>query len=71
MVELDSREYHRSRAAFERDRLRDTTLQLAGYRVLRITHRRLLTEPGGVVHAIRSLLDRVSEPTAPISDICT
>ena len=58
-VELDSREYHRSRAAFERDRLRDTTLQLAGYRVLRITHRRLLTEPGGVVRAIRSLLDRV------------
>jgi hypothetical protein len=33
-VELDSREFHETRAAFERDRRRDTALQLAGYRIL-------------------------------------
>jgi hypothetical protein len=59
IVELDSREYHRSRAAFERDRARDASLQLAGYRVLRVTDRRLAGEPGEVVAAVRSLLDRM------------
>jgi hypothetical protein len=59
VVELDGHDYHRTHAAFERDRLRDTALQLAGYRVLRVTHRRLQTEPVEVVRAVRSLLDRV------------
>jgi uncharacterized protein DUF559 len=56
VVELDSRTYHQTRAAFERDRLRDAALQLAGYRVLRVTHRRLHTEPAAVIAAIRALL---------------
>ena len=58
VVELDSRGYHATRAAFERDRKRDTDLQLAGYRVLRITHRRLEREPAQVVRAIELLLGR-------------
>ena len=59
VVELDGHDSHRTRAAFERDRERDTTLQLAGYRVLRITHRRVESEPAEVLAAVRSLLDRV------------
>jgi uncharacterized protein DUF559 len=59
VVELDSHEYHRTQAAFERDRARDATLQLAGYRVLRVTDRRLQREPDSVVRAVRALLDRV------------
>ena len=59
VVELDGHETHRTRAAFERDRQRDTALQLAGYRVLRITHRRLRSDPAAVLGAVRSLLDRV------------
>jgi hypothetical protein len=59
VVELDGHDSHRTRAAFERDRRRDTTLQLAGYRVLRITDRRLESEPAEVLAAVRSLLDRV------------
>ena len=55
-VELDSHEFHRTRAAFERDRVRDGDLQLAGYRVLRVTHRRLRDEPRVVVSMVRSLL---------------
>jgi very-short-patch-repair endonuclease/predicted transcriptional regulator of viral defense system len=49
VVELDGFEFHRGRASFERDRSRDATLQLAGYRVLRLTYRRLVDEPHGVV----------------------
>jgi predicted transcriptional regulator of viral defense system/very-short-patch-repair endonuclease len=56
VVELDSRAYHRTTQAFERDRIRDADLQLAGYRVLRLTHRRLESEPEAVTSAVRSLL---------------
>ena len=39
---------------------RDMSLhRLAGYRVLRITHRRLESEPAEVLAVVRSLLDRV------------
>jgi hypothetical protein len=58
VVELDSYEFHgRSRGAFERDRARDAALQLAGYRVVRITWRRLTREPEAVAATIRALLD--------------
>lgn len=56
IVELDGFAHHRTRAAFERDRLRDADLQLAGYRVLRITARRLDREPAATVAALRTLL---------------
>jgi hypothetical protein len=56
VVELDGYEYHRTRGAFERDRARDAALQLAGYRVLRITARRLAEQPADTVGAVRALL---------------
>jgi REase_MTES_1575/Transcriptional regulator, AbiEi antitoxin len=56
VVELDGHSYHRTRKAFEDDRIRDATLQAAGYRVIRITHRRLEREPAGVVELLRVLL---------------
>lgn len=37
VVELDSREYHLTEQAFERDRERDRRLAVAGFRVIRIT----------------------------------
>jgi very-short-patch-repair endonuclease len=56
VVELDGYAYHHTRAAFERDRERDARLQVAGYRVLRVTHRRLMEEPPSLINALRSLL---------------
>jgi very-short-patch-repair endonuclease len=56
VVELDGHEFHRTRAAFERDRIRDAKLQLAGYSVVRFTHRRLESAPAEVVHTVRGLL---------------
>jgi hypothetical protein len=56
VVELDGYEFHRVRARFEEDRERDAALQLAGYRVLRITERRIDREPAWVARAVRALL---------------
>jgi len=56
VVELDGFAFHRHRAAFERDRARDARLQADGYRVIRITHRRLEREPSTVAAEIRRLL---------------
>jgi hypothetical protein len=48
VVEVDGWRYHGSRWAFERDRRKDAALQAAGYRVVRITWRRLMHEPYSV-----------------------
>jgi very-short-patch-repair endonuclease len=55
-AELDSWEFHSHRAAFERDRARDTALQAAGYRTIRITHRRLHQEAPALEKDLRTLL---------------
>jgi very-short-patch-repair endonuclease len=70
VVELDGYAFHRTRGAFERDRARDTALQVAGYRVLRVTSRRLVEEPVAVADAIRSLLEQMDErPISTLSDL--
>jgi hypothetical protein len=56
VVELDSREWHDNATAFETDRVRDAVLQLADYRVLRVTWRRLRREPQAVVRMLRKAL---------------
>jgi Protein of unknown function (DUF559) len=56
VVELDSWEHHSHRAAFERDRARDPKLLLAGYRTIRVTHRRLDREPEQLANQIHQLL---------------
>ena len=57
VAELDGYAFHSTRGAFERARVRDARLQLAGYRVLRITHRMLEKDPEAVAGTICSLLD--------------
>jgi very-short-patch-repair endonuclease len=57
VVELDGWDYHRTRAAFERDRARDAALLVSGHRVLRVTHRRMVAEPAAIAGAIRGLLE--------------
>jgi predicted transcriptional regulator of viral defense system len=57
VVEADGYEFHRHRAAFERDRARDATRQVEGYRVVRLTHRRLDREPAKVAAELRRLLN--------------
>lgn len=64
VAELDGYAFHGTRVAFERDRARDASLQLAGYRVLRFTARMLDRDREEVAAAIRSLLRAGGEPAA-------
>jgi very-short-patch-repair endonuclease len=56
IVELDGYGYHSTRRAFEKDRERDAVLQMARYRVVRVTARRLAAEPGAILVMMGRLL---------------
>ena len=56
IIELDGYAYHRTQAAFERDRQRDRAAVAAGWRVIRITWRQLAHDPRGVIGDIRQAL---------------
>jgi len=56
VVEADSRDFHATATAFERDRRRDRELMRAGYSTLRITHRQVETEATAVADAIAARL---------------
>ena len=49
IVELDGYAFHRTQAAFERDRQRDRAAVAAGWRVIRVTWRQLVHDPAAVV----------------------
>jgi hypothetical protein len=57
-VELDLYETHGSRAAFERDRLRQEELKLRGIELIRVTGPRFRREPQQVINRISALLRR-------------
>jgi very-short-patch-repair endonuclease len=58
VVEIDGYRFHSTRAAFERDRVRDARLQAAGIEVLRVTWRQLEHEPYAVIARIAAALAR-------------
>ena len=64
VVEVDGFRFHSSRAAFERDRLRDARLGAAGLRVLRVTWRQIVDRPEALVSADR---DRPSNVAVRLS----
>lgn len=65
VVEVDSYQFHRSRARFENDRRRDADLQAKGYAVLRVTWRHLRQEPLFVAARLGALL--ASDVPGPLS----
>jgi very-short-patch-repair endonuclease len=56
VVEIDGYAFHSSRAAFERDRLRDAELQALGFRVMRVTWRQIAEEPHALLARIAQAL---------------
>jgi very-short-patch-repair endonuclease len=56
IVEVDGWESHRTRSAFEEDRVRDARLKVHGYEVLRFTWRQVTSDPVGVARTLRILL---------------
>jgi len=63
VAEVDGYAYHRTRAAFERDRRRDQRLQLAGQRVLRVTWRQIVDEPFALVAGLARALEATPRDT--------
>ena len=57
IAELDSWSFHSHRNAFEGDRTKDVGRQVAGYRAIRVTDRRLRNEAGQLAGEIRQLLE--------------
>jgi very-short-patch-repair endonuclease len=56
VVETDGERFHDNPVAFERDRMRDRALHLSGYRVVRMTHSQIDSEPEAAISTIRRLL---------------
>lgn len=56
VLEVDGRAYHRTSRSFERDRAKDGALHAAGYRVLRVTWRRLTHRPEAMVAQLAAIL---------------
>jgi very-short-patch-repair endonuclease len=66
VVEFDGWSTHSSRTAFERDRLKDAALQLAGERVLRVTGRQLERRPHELVARLAVAISTIRPPHAPL-----
>jgi hypothetical protein len=56
IAEADGGEHHRTRSAFEADRIRDACLTAAGYRVVRFTYRQVTHDPAYVAGVLRTLV---------------
>ncbi len=56
VVEADSRDFHATPIAFERDRWRDRELLRAGYTTLRVTHQEAKDEAAAVADAVAGVL---------------
>lgn len=56
VVEVDGRDVHTTRRAFESDRRRDQRLMLLGWRIVRFTWRQVIFEPAYVEQTVRRLL---------------
>lgn len=56
IVEVDGRDVHTTRRAFETDRRRDQRLAVLAWRVVRLTWRQVVHEPAGVAATLRCLL---------------
>jgi very-short-patch-repair endonuclease len=56
VLEADSRTVHATTKAFEADRRRDQRLAIAGYRVIRTTHRQVVHRPAELARTLARLL---------------
>jgi hypothetical protein len=61
IVEVDGRDPHTVRKAFDKDRRRDARLMLLGWRVVRFTWQQVMFEPAYVAAMLRGLLNAQGE----------
>jgi very-short-patch-repair endonuclease len=67
VVEVDGFAFHSTRAAFERDRARDATLQAAGNRVIRVTWRQITGRPEAVAAQLGAALAAAAVEAAAVA----
>ncbi|HEU5104460.1 MAG TPA: type IV toxin-antitoxin system AbiEi family antitoxin domain-containing protein [Solirubrobacterales bacterium] len=67
VVEADSRSFHATHVAFERDRWRDRELLNAGYTTYRVTHQEAEREAAAVTETIAGTLARLAGAASPSS----
>lgn len=58
VIEIDSLEWHGSRAQMAKDRSRDARLTALGYRMLRFTYEQVMFDPDGVMRTVLDLVRR-------------
>jgi very-short-patch-repair endonuclease len=63
VVEVDGFQFHSSRLAFERDRIRDGELGSRGYRVMRVTWRQIVNHPDALIRRLTRALANVGLTT--------
>jgi predicted transcriptional regulator of viral defense system len=71
VVETDGYDFHRTRAAFERDRRRDQLLALNRWRPLRLTWRQLIDEPRDIAATTLGLLAQARAAADPSYEMDT
>lgn len=62
VLEADSRDFHATHIAFERDRWRDRELMRAGYTTLRVTHQQAELEAEAIADTVASRLSPGAVP---------
>ncbi|MCX5664752.1 MAG: DUF559 domain-containing protein, partial [Planctomycetota bacterium] len=67
-IEVDGHAFHSDRQAFERDRVRDSDLAVAGWLVLRFTWQKITKESQWVVQRVRDAI-RLRSALPPVSPI--
>jgi very-short-patch-repair endonuclease len=64
VVEVDGRTFHKTKRAVENDQQRDVKLQIAGYRVVRFSHDRIMNHPDEVARDLAALLSVSGRPAS-------
>lgn len=59
IIEIDGREFHGTREAFEEDRRRQNQLVEAGWTILRFTADQVTQEPGNMVALVKRTIQRL------------
>jgi hypothetical protein len=57
VIECDSRAHHSTHVELDRDNARDLLLTALGFLVIRVRYRAAVSDPAGVVAAIRAVMD--------------
>jgi hypothetical protein len=67
-IEVDGHAFHSDRQAFERDRVRDSDLTVAGWLVLRFTWQKITKESQWVVQRVRDAI-RLRSALPPVTPL--